>query len=131
MWIYESSTGRLLHDGPLGPDFLVTGYSGLDDAKDDPVRQAEHGRGPIPIGQYLIGEAFRSEKSGPITMRLTPQLGTRVFGRSGFEIHGDSKEHPGQASHGCIVLDRIAREHISESEDRLLTVVSGKQRSVA
>ena len=40
-------------------------------------------------------------------------------------VHGDSKEHPGEASEGCIILPRDIRERLSTSRDRLLVVVSG------
>jgi hypothetical protein len=56
-------------------------------------------------------------------MRLTPANGTHNYGRSGFLIHGDSIEHPGQASNGCIIERLPVRNQISSSGDRILEVV--------
>ncbi len=46
-----------------------------------------------------------------------------MFGRSGFLIHGDSVSHPGEASEGCIILDRNVRETIANDDDKYLVVV--------
>ncbi len=54
-------------------------------------------------------------------MRLTPVPGTQTFGRDGFLIHGDNRRH--DASQGCIVLDRTARNRIATSGDTRLNVV--------
>jgi hypothetical protein len=37
-------------------------------------------------------------------------------------MHGDSKEHPGCASQGCIILPRPVREQVWHSGDRELEV---------
>jgi hypothetical protein len=55
-------------------------------------------------------------------MRLTPQ-GHNAHGRTGFLIHGDSRRNPGNASEGCIILNRSAREAIANSGDATLEVV--------
>jgi hypothetical protein len=125
LWIFESGTGRWLHDGPDGLEFKATGYSGISKYKNDPLSQHLAGLGPIPLGQYLIGEAFHSDHSGPLTMHLLPQPRTNTFERTAFELHGDSKDHPGAASHGCIILPREQRLEVADSHDRLLSVVSG------
>jgi hypothetical protein len=130
MWIFESGTGRWLLDGPAGLELVATGYSGISVHKNVPTSQNLAGLGPVPLGQYAIGEASFSEKSGPLTMHLIPQSGTNTYGRSGFEIHGDSKDHPGGASHGCIILPREIRVRVADSRDRLLSVVSGLQRPI-
>jgi type VI secretion system (T6SS) effector TldE1-like protein len=125
MYIFEQSTGRLLLESATGPTLIATGYSGLGEHKDDPLSQHLEGLGPIPIGQYMIGDAFHSDKSGPLTMHLIPQAGTNTYGRSAFEMHGDSADHPGAASHGCIIVPPVPRKSVADSRDRILTVVSG------
>jgi hypothetical protein len=39
-------------------------------------------------------------------------------------MHGDSKAHPGSASHGCVILPRATREEVWQSGDRELEVVA-------
>ena len=124
MWIYVQRTGEFHHDG--GP-LLATGYSGFGPAKDDPLAQHLPGLGPIPAGAYTICSEREDSTCGPVVMPLIPLPGTQTYGRSAFEIHGDSKEHPGAASHGCIILPRPAREIVSDSPDRLLVVRSGTE----
>ena len=118
MWNYSQSTGELEHDGVE----VAIGYSGLGLDKDQPDDQGVVGMGPIPQGEWIIGPAAESRTLGPVVMALWPAAGTDALGRSEFFIHGDSLEHPGQASHGCIVLDHDARVAISESGDTALTV---------
>jgi hypothetical protein len=48
----------------------------------------------------------------------------KMFGRSGFLIHGDSFVKPGKASRGCIIMGRLIRNAIAASGDRLLRVVA-------
>jgi hypothetical protein len=57
-------------------------------------------------------------------MRLTPAPENTMFGRDGFLMHGDSIEHPGCASEGCIIVGRAVREAVSESDDKSLEVVA-------
>jgi hypothetical protein len=89
--------------------------------------QAVENIGPIPEGLFIIGPAYTHPILGPLTMNLVPQVGTNMFGRFAFRIHGDSKEHPGNASDGCIVQEEPNRVAVSTSPDRLLKVVSGEQ----
>ena len=126
MILYQIDAGCLtIHVGAL-PDYVAYGYSGLEECKNRSNRVEIRGRGPIPPGTYKIGPPFTSKKSGPITMRLVPVEGTDTLGRSAFEIHGDSIEHPGMASEGCIVMKREARLRVADrvaAGDDLLTVV--------
>lgn len=122
MWTYEQSTGRLLK----GDVFAVRGYSGYMDGHNNPGMQDVRGIGPVPQGDYDILEAVEMVTDhGPYVLRLRPCAGTNTFGRDGFLMHGDSKEHPGLASHGCIILPFAVRELVHNSGDRLLRVVSG------
>ena len=56
-------------------------------------------------------------------MRLAPNPGTQTYGRTDLEIHGDSRSHPGKASHGCIILPRDALDQLNASPDNTLRVV--------
>lgn len=110
-WVYEQSTGKLTRGGVL----IGYGYSGFGDGKNNPDMEQTADVGPIPRGWWTIGPAHDTEAHGPMVMSLTPQIGTRTFGRSGFLIHGDSLEHPGEASHGCVVMMFADRVQIAGS----------------
>jgi len=79
--------------------------------------------GPIPRGMWSISDPFDSPDHGPMAMRLEPIAGTLTMGRDGFLMHGDSLTHPGQASHGCIIMPRATRELVAAGTDRTLQVV--------
>ena len=124
-WTY-SQTKRTLLD-PDG-NTAGTGYSGHDEGYNNHDAQDKRNIGPTPVGDYGIGESFRHNPAGPVTMRLTPLHRTNTFGRDGFMIHGDSADHaanPGphnSISHGCIILSRDLREKIDASTDKVITV---------
>ena len=120
MWCYVQRTGQLLHDGQL----TGTGYSGHGDGKNNPDMQKVHDVGPIPCGDYSIGPPHDTTTHGPYVMALTAKPGTDTFGRSGFLMHGDSKENPGTASLGCIIQARPVREIVGNSGDPDLQVVA-------
>lgn len=126
-WRYVQCTGKLYGaDGAL----VASGYSGACDgtvAGDHRNQVADESLekiGPIPRGFYTIGPAFDDlHGKGPVVMRLAPDPGNQMFGRSGFMIHGDlAPPRAGQASEGCIILNRSAREAIAASPVRRLIV---------
>lgn len=119
MWTYSQSTGELSRDGKR----IGAGYSGSRAGKNNSSLEASRDVGPIPRGEYYIGDPQDTATHGPHVMPLMPALEAQTFGRSGFLIHGDSKEHPGKASEGCIILSHDLRVAISDSEDDQLTVV--------
>jgi Protein of unknown function (DUF2778) len=122
VWTYEQFSGSLSKDGIR----VGTGYSGFGPGKNDPATETIPDVGPIPCGLWTIeGPTFNSTEHGNYCLRLEPQKGTDTFGRSGFLMHGDSIEHPGQASKGCIVLPKNVRSTVWQSGDYQLTVVSG------
>jgi hypothetical protein len=124
MWKYEQSTGRLF-DG--GGALVATGYSGSGAHRNQPADQSVADLGPIPAGAYSLGApecVDAPEPHGPFVIRLIPAASNQMFGRDGFLIHGDSVEHPGTASHRCIILPRAIREAIAGSGDHDLRVVS-------
>lgn len=120
-WTYAQKTGELQRDGKA----VASGYSGAGEGKNNPEMQSVRNVGPIPQGDWTItGPPVNTAEHGPYVLRLTPQLGTEAFGRDGFLMHGDSKNAPGTASHGCVIMPRTVREQVWESGDRDLQVVA-------
>jgi len=117
-WSYSQSSGKMTLNGKL----VGTGYSGKGEGMNNPAMQDKARVGPLPQGTYTIGPAFKHPEKGPIVMRLRPQRGTQMFGRSGFLIHGDNKAMNHSASNGCIILGPDIRKQISASDDRNLIV---------
>jgi hypothetical protein len=120
MWKYDQASGVLTT--PAGTP-LSAGYSGAGSGQNNPAMQDVPDVGPIPRGMYTIGEPFDSPTHGPFVMTLTPDSSNEMFGRSGFLLHGDSTEHPGCASLGCMVQARPVREVVDASCVRRLQVV--------
>ena len=118
-WTYLQHSGEL-----ADPDGAVigTGYSGFGSDKNRPEDQAVAGCGPIPQGEYTISVAQNSVHLGPTVMALIPEPSNEMFGRGGFFIHGDSIQHPGQASHGCVIQPRGVRQLLASSPDKQLLV---------
>jgi len=120
MVTWSQSKGVLTKNG----EYWGRGYSGHGAGVNNPAMQQVRDIGPIPQGVYAIDHPYDSPNTGPFTLPLTAKNIDLCFGRSDFRIHGDSKEHPGQASHGCIILPRDVRERIDrENQDRLLEVI--------
>lgn len=122
MWIYNQTTGEF---SDAHGKILARGYSGAGNGKNNPSMQSVPNQGPLPEGHWTIGRAYHNKHTGPISMNLSPADDTSTFGRSHFLIHGDSKAHPGHASHGCIILNPTARQQIEHSGDHDLLVVRG------
>lgn len=116
---------------------FAQGYSGFNNTKSDDVRDlygqyyynnAENpdvqDRGSIPCGTYYITGCDNS--IGPYTLILSQDESTNTYGRNGFRIHGDNRSH--NASSGCIILGREAREKIAleyenaKNQGRVLTL---------
>lgn len=130
-WTYEQISGKL-----RDPDGNVVGigYSGANDGKNNPAMQNVVNVGPIPVGTYTIeGPPINTKDHGPYVLRLTPDAATTAaivnFGRDPdtFLMHGDSIPHPGTASDGCVIQDRMTRERVNSTlaTDNTLIVVSG------
>ena len=122
MFTYSQSTGQL-KNAEYEDEILGVGYSGNGAGKNNPAMQNVKDVGPIPQGLYVFGEP--TTEKGPLTIPLEPDLesGQNMFGRSGFLIHGDSLEHPGEASEGCIVLGPEVRDMIATAGDFVLKVI--------
>ena len=120
-WTYTQKSGELRQDGKP----VATGYSGAGVGKNNPALEDVPNVGPIPQGNWTIaGPPTDTADHGPYVLKLNPSAGTETFGRSGFLMHGDSKEHPGCASHGCVILPRSVREQVWNSGDRDLEVLA-------
>jgi hypothetical protein len=119
-WAYKQSTGELLDAEGV---HVSTGYSGAPAGKNNPAMQDVPTVGPIPRGEYTIGSPFDSPTHGPFAMHLEADPTNEMFGRDGFLMHGDSVEHPGAASAGCVIKPRLTRERVWESKDHLLRVL--------
>jgi hypothetical protein len=120
MWTYQHSSVEL---SDATAERLAIGYSGSPAGKNNLNKQDVPCVGPIPRGTYRIGEPFSSSEHGPWAMHLEPDAANEMFGRSGFLLHGDSIEHPGCASEGCIIMPRPVREKVWKSQDHRLSVI--------
>lgn len=119
MWFFSQSSGNVWSDdGKL----LVTGYSGHGEGKNNPDLEAVKDVGPIPKGLYRINKPYDSNRVGKFALPLEP-IEHDCLGRTYFRIHGDSVSDPGNASHGCIVVNRQYRETIFDSGDFILKVI--------
>lgn len=128
MWIYSQSTGELNYFGSSTEINTIvlpyTGYSGKGDGKNNPDLENVEGVGPIPRGVYDIQAPVDTVTHGPYVLPLTPEENNDMYGRSGFLIHGDSIVDPGNASEGCIILPRVARNAVWDSGDHKLNVIA-------
>jgi len=117
IYSYFQSSGNFVgKDGSCS-----SGYSGYGDGKNNPADQQVEGQGPIPAGFYTIGPPEDHPKLGPLAYPLIPSQTNKMFGRSEFFIHGDSAQHPGDASHGCIILPHDARASLVPGSVLLVT----------
>lgn len=119
MYKWDQSAGALTKDGAL----VSRGYSGAGRGKNNPSMQAARAVGPIPRGRWRMTAVNNSPNTGPFTITLEAEPGTDTCGRSEFRVHGDSVAHPGEASHGCIILPRAVREAMWRSGDREIEVI--------
>jgi Tlde1 domain len=120
-WTYAQQTGELQQDGV----HVATGYSGAGDGKNNPAMESVPNVGPIPQGDWtIVGPPVNTAGHGPYVLRLEPATDTPTFGRSGFLLHGDSRESPGNASQGCVIMPRPVREQVWKSGDHDLKVVA-------
>lgn len=123
-WTYRQCDGWILW--PSGERFSQA-YAGHEEGVNNPSLESVQGVGPLPCGLYVMGEAIQSAELGPVAIPLTPDPANQMYGRCGFFIHGDEKEHVGEqkASHGCVVAGPFTRNTLRDSENRKLVVVSG------
>lgn len=131
MWIYKQGSGWLNQNTTL----VGTGYAGREAGKNNPAMQNVKGIGPLPVGFYVIGSPHdyigtkcstcglvHQNSVGKYALGLNPDSSNNMFGRDSFYMHGDSAEHPGLASHGCIVQQLLIRQKVATSTDKILKV---------
>lgn len=117
--VYVQSSGEFFNGaGPvLTP--LCKGYSGAGAHKNNPTSECISSLGPIPRGWYAMKYIAELEGMAAV-IRLVPDEGNAMCGRTGFLIHGDSRTQPGWASEGCIVVgDATMRTQLGNGFDRL------------
>ncbi len=120
---YNSTTGQYTHVDPATGvrTPLGTGYAGTGDGRNNPDMENVPFIGPIPDGDYDLGEPYNNPNTGPYTMNLDPRPGTNTHGRDRFRFHGDNEE--GDASEGCPIGNRNTRRRVNDDPDRLFRVV--------
>jgi hypothetical protein len=105
--------------------YATVGYAGRGACRNNRSCAAIAGRGPLPRGFYRVCGPVVHPHLGPVAFQLEPFSTNHMHGRSGFWIHGDSRVHPGDASSGCIILSREAREAVALYGVSRLEVVPG------
>ncbi|MDF4005131.1 RHS repeat-associated core domain-containing protein [Luteibacter sp. PPL552] len=130
-WVYHQRTGQLEHVDENGNVRRVgNGYSGQGNGVNNPDMQNVPDSGPLPRGQYTIGQQ-RDNRTGaghqlPGSMRLNPSTGNDMQGRAGFLIHGPHANDQMDSSNGCPIFSRDVRNQIGQgvsSGDNQLRVV--------
>ncbi len=119
-WSYEVATNKFHQNGTYR---FNAQYCGAPGFKNDIQHQHLKGKGPLPIGSYIIGPPYNSPNTGPYTLALAPHSGNNMYGRDAFRIHGDSRQSPGTASQGCIIATLPCRKEIWNSGDHELIVI--------
>lgn len=132
-WVYVQSTGQMYYQPTAnlggGPPQPIGGpmYAGHGAGVNNPALDLIPSVGPLPAGTYTIGQQQNNITGAglslPGSMRLTPEAGNWMHGRSGFLIHGDNSAGNRSASEGCIIQPRSIRDLIGGSQDRALRVV--------
>lgn len=117
-WVYQQSTGKMT--SPSGDIFQ--GYAGTGAGRNNPAMQCVKKIGPLPVGIYTIGKAYKHPSLGPCVMNLEPAPSNNMCGRSLFRIHGDNPQS--DASQGCIILGPTVRKKIDGDTDKILQVIS-------
>ncbi len=129
-WVYQQKTGVLFT--PLG-ERAGQGYSGNPPFVNDPRAEDRVGEGPLPRGKYRVtGPPKDTAAHGPYVLRLDPDALTseriKGYGRdpASFLVHGKLVQEfgkaTGQASKGCLCLDRPERVALWTSQDHELLV---------
>ena len=134
MWTFEVRTGKWYN--PNGA-IVVKGYAGGNCGKNpegvnNPDLEDQPCIGPLPEGLYTFGTLINIDPDktkwekphlGPHAIPLIPDPSNNMKGRSGFFIHGDTTPS-GNASEGCIILNRPYRDAAAASPDQQVKVVA-------
>lgn len=126
-WTYYQDTGKTL--SPTGKLYGY-GFAGNGDGLNNPEKQAERSKGPLPVGTYDMTQWFeRHESLGLGVIMLRQRASNEMFGRDGFAIHGYRNLVARglkaflESSDGCICIgDTNLRRQMWSSGDRVLEV---------
>jgi len=123
MWTFSSTTGWLCD--ATGKQ-IARGYAGGNcgrnpEGKNNPDMENIPQVGPLPRGIYTLCDPVEYSPLGPYAIPLTPDPANEMFGRSDFYVHGDTTPG-GNASEGCIILPRTAREALKNSGDQIQVI---------
>ena len=128
MYVYEIASGKLYS---ANGNLISEGYSGSEEAKNNPAAVQEVAKGPIPPGLYTMsmirdvnGQPCDYEDKKKPVIRLIPDRTNEMYGRSGFLIHGDNTDHT--ASEGCVIMDYPTRVYLASGADNRLEVIAGE-----
>ena len=121
MWQWKQ-TGEMLHNDA----HVIFGYAGGNcgknpEGKNNPTMQNVPKIGPLPQGTYTFGTPVLQSHLGPFAIPLIPDPANEMFGRSDFYVHGDTTPS-GNASEGCIIVQRAIRNAMAASPDQELEV---------
>lgn len=121
MITYSQSTGRITS----GQVLIGVGYSGHEEGLNNSEFENKHDIGPIPRGKWKMITFFENqyENKGTHVIRLEPNEETETFGRDGFLVHGDNAAMDKSASHGCIIVEKSARDKMWSDADKIIEVV--------
>lgn len=128
--IYSQTTGKLYtNEGKL----IDIGHAGHGEGLNNPDMQNVHNIGPICEGWYTILAPIDSPNTGPYSLPLIPDTNNKMYGRSGFYMHGGLSEpfkrpdgeiiEPGQESDGCIIFPFVTRKKVWIEMDHRLQVI--------
>ena len=107
---YEQISGKLFDEDTL----IGIGWAGHLEGKNNPAMQSVKGIGPLPVGNYTIGDPVDGTHLGPTAFPLVPDPTNNMYGRSGFYLHAIAIEHPELSSDGCIVMSRNVRAYVKK-----------------
>lgn len=115
---YNQSTGQLTCTDDTSNQQTVNEqcYSGAPGAVNDGSQQNTPNVGPIPLGDYDIGNGVNNRGTGPQSLPLTPTANNNQFPNTrdpnSFLMHGDNSQGNQSASQGCIICSRNTRNTI-------------------
>jgi hypothetical protein len=110
-YIYDRYWGIFTQQSetPGKTNLIGYGYSGKACALNDIHRQNIQGVGPLPAGTYIVESIYDDPERGKHTCKLLPLTTDKMYGRSGFLIHGDTLAEAHDASDGCIIVPFLIR----------------------
>jgi len=119
---YDTSSGTLwLVNGEFSAP-VASGYAGRPRFRNDPAAQCRKNEGPLPQGRYRMRIVPNPRFAGPAIQLAPEAAGDWLCGRGDFWIHGDNDRN--DASSGCIVLARSARQCVAALIDLGFTTLS-------